>query len=144
MEQITIMSFLTSRLLKQLGFRKESVYYYVKPKQSQPRLFCIRPNNFLQCKHCDWNRYPKYLKSFGKPWKHYGLTNYPLFKQFDEDGEICTCPNKLQVLDFMAAKDIPLYPNGIFFSLLRFYRESRKQPNAFKKMEQLYRQQAMI
>lgn len=127
-----------AHVLRELGFRKESKFYYVKAGNIVGS-FPMRYNNFWNFNHYDFNKFNRFVPSMGEPWFQNNHKNYPVFDKFGFEGYLCTCPTYKQVFDFCDRKKIPLLskeePKLILESLIKFYREKTHHICAFYKYE---------
>ena len=127
-----------AHVLRELGFRKESKFYYVKAGNIVGS-FPMRQNNFWNFKHYDFNQDNRFVPSMGEPWFQNNHKNYPIYDKFGFEGYICTCPTYKQVFDFCDRLQILLLskeePRLILESLIKFYREKVHQMCAFYKYE---------
>lgn len=130
--------FVIAHLLKELGFRKESPFYFVKAKREEPKLFKIRYGNFWDLKHYDFNRFAMYEPSFGERWKNCNRMNIPIFQEYKTPGYLCTCPSAWQIYDFCSQKGIRLVNTSscldIIIELVTAYRKKTGFENAFQKI----------
>jgi len=127
-----------AHVLRELGFRKESKFYYVKAGKLVGS-FPMRQNNFWNFKHYDFNSEYRFVPSMGNPWLFNNHQNYPVFEKYNREGYLCTCPTFGQVNDFCKRWNIPLTDKEntktILYDLIKFYRKKIHQETAFKKYE---------
>ena len=125
-----------AHVLRELGFRKESKFYYVKAGKIVGS-FLMRQNNFWNFKHYDFNKSDRFVPSMGEPWIQNNHYNFPIFDNFGFSGYICTCPTYKQVFDFCDSIGITLSNKKcssiILCDLILFYRKKVHQDRAFEK-----------
>ena len=130
--------FAIAHLLKELGFRKESKYYYIKGKGRKPEKFKMRMDNHWHLQHTDFNGFHWYQPSMGNTWTTpWGGIGIPEFQPCDYEGYICTVPTWEQMAEFCSRWNITLRDinstQTVIEDLVRAYRQRPKQENAFRK-----------
>jgi hypothetical protein len=143
MDKIVIpLEYKIAHLLRELGFKKETDSYFVKPKGKEPIKFRMNLSNFWYFRHYNFNRYNQFLPSMGEPWWFLDRWNNPIFQQFNESGYLCSAPKIEQILDFCSRKGIVITDEkddeSILKDLITAYRTKSKNNKSFLKYENLH------
>lgn len=85
--------YLLCLILKQLGFRKRTDMYIIKPKSKPPLFFRINPNNFWRLQHYDYNGLAFYVPT--KSERGDGV-----FQPCSETGCVYALPTMNQIVSF--------------------------------------------
>ena len=131
------LEFAVSHVLRELGFHKESEWYFIK-SNGEINFFKINKNNFWKIQHADWNSCRYYYKELGEEWKTpWNGVGIPYYRKYDGSGYICTIPTFEQISDFCSKRMIPIDCTNyetVLRSLITYYRLSVKnQEKAFEK-----------
>ena len=128
--------FAISHILRELGFRKESAHYFIKPKGESPTLLRINTLNHWYFKHYDWNGVNRYFPSMASTIKYCGNKIIPLYTEFEKSGYICTVPNDVQIKSFAERQGFEIRTGNlseILIDLIAAYRGKKNESKAFEK-----------